>query len=261
MTAGDQNPRVIQLISDLGNGGAQQLLSEMARLWATSVFDYSLIYLRSEEADPRRFEKHGIFPRCVPIRSPFDVTGFCRLYREINRLRPSVLHTHLTGADICGRAIGAWQGIPVVVTALHSLAGHYGVQNPRRYSLRPVLFRQVLPRRFEALVACGKMVHESFRDLSREDLLLRQVANGLSFESVNPLSEVQRHEKRAGLQIADSALVVLCVARLARVKGVDMLIEAAEKLASLAPNACFLVAGDGPERGSLERAIVEAARA
>jgi glycosyltransferase involved in cell wall biosynthesis len=69
------------------------------------------------------------------------------------------------------------------------------------------------------------------------------------------LSEFTRHANpalRANLS-GGAGPVVLTVARLDQQKGVEYLVEAA----ALVPGATFLVAGEGPERGRLERRAAE----
>jgi glycosyltransferase involved in cell wall biosynthesis len=59
-------------------------------------------------------------------------------------------------------------------------------------------------------------------------------------------------ELRAGLGLAPDACVVLSVARLAPVKGLDVLVEAVARARQTRPRLVLVVAGEGPERPGLE---------
>jgi glycosyltransferase involved in cell wall biosynthesis len=57
---------------------------------------------------------------------------------------------------------------------------------------------------------------------------------------------------RAGLRLAPDACVVLSVARLARIKGLDLLIDAIGRARRTRPHLALVIAGEGLERPALE---------
>ncbi len=71
-----------------------------------------------------------------------------------------------------------------------------------------------------------------------------------------PAATLSRAETRAELGVADNALLVLTVARLAPQKNLQMLLDVAARLRDRA-DLRFLVVGEGPERPTLERRIAD----
>ncbi len=63
---------------------------------------------------------------------------------------------------------------------------------------------------------------------------------------------LSRAEAREHLAIGPDEFVVICVARLIRDKGIDVLIAAVERVAASSPKVSLLVVGDGEERSALE---------
>jgi glycosyltransferase involved in cell wall biosynthesis len=77
---------------------------------------------------------------------------------------------------------------------------------------------------------------------------VRIVRNG-----IRPIVAAQgARELRSGLGLAPDACVVLSVARLARIKGLDLLIEAIARARQTRPRLVLVVAGEGLERPALE---------
>jgi glycosyltransferase involved in cell wall biosynthesis len=79
------------------------------------------------------------------------------------------------------------------------------------------------------------------------------VANGVDLEDYPVAGEPERQAARARLGI-DAAPVVVCLGRLSRQKGQDVLLRAWEKVSRAVPGSVLYLVGDGPERESLESA-------
>jgi glycosyltransferase involved in cell wall biosynthesis len=84
------------------------------------------------------------------------------------------------------------------------------------------------------------------------------VANGVDLEGYPAAGEPERRAARARLGV-DAAPVVVCMGRLSRQKGQDVLLKAWEKVSTAVPGSVLYLVGDGPERADLERAAPESA--
>lgn len=80
------------------------------------------------------------------------------------------------------------------------------------------------------------------------------VPNGVDMAEFMPMEKGQAREK---LDIPLDESVVVCVARLVPVKGVDYLIRAIPLLSQLNNRISLLVIGDGPQRSDLEKLALE----
>lgn len=164
-----------------------------------------------------------------------------------------VVHAHgLRAGAMAALAIGSLgsrERRPALVVTLHNLA----VGGPRVVAISAILERLVA-RRADAVLGVSA------------DLVERARARGAAFAEralvpappspePTPLTREQRQE----LGIEDGRAVVLTVARLAPQKGLELLLETAERLASdgAQPSVLWLVAGDGPLLTELQTRIDE----
>lgn len=136
--------RVLHIVETLWLGGAQRLLPGLVA-----------------NLDPQRFEGHIVALHDGPLRQEFEsarlpltVLGVQRFYEPrvvstIGQLacvwQADVIHTHLTGADIVGRIVGAASGIPVIST-MHNVPRDYDQQKWHRRALQRLTARTLASR-------------------------------------------------------------------------------------------------------------------
>lgn len=136
--------RVLQIVETLWLGGAQRLLPGLL----TGL-------------DPQRFEGHIVALNDGPLRQEFEaarlpltVVGARRFYepkvvstiaRLVRTRQVDVIHTHLTGADVVGRIVGAAAGVPVVST-MHNIPRDYDQQKWHRRTLQRLTARTLAAR-------------------------------------------------------------------------------------------------------------------
>ncbi len=82
-----------------------------------------------------------------------------------------------------------------------------------------------------------------------------QVPPGVDTTRFVPLASIDRAAARARLSLPASGPLVLSVSRLVPRKGMDTLIDAAARLAPSYPDLVVAIAGEGRDRGRLERRI------
>jgi len=100
------------------------------------------------------------------------------------------------------------------------------------------------------IVAVSPAVEESLINVGVPEDMIIVVPNGVDCDHFGAVREDQalRDAFRNEMMIQPRTFVVGCVARLSREKGIDVLIRAAYDM----PDVMFLVAGDGPERTTLQ---------
>ena len=81
------------------------------------------------------------------------------------------------------------------------------------------------------------------------------VPPGVDTTRFRPLDPGERRKARADFGITDDDEVVVTMSRLVPRKGVDVVVEAAARLAAQRPNLTVLVAGSGRDRPRLERLV------
>ncbi|MFO7898645.1 MAG: glycosyltransferase [Planctomycetota bacterium] len=176
------------------------------------------------------------------VRPWRDARALAAIRTYLGRQRPDVVHTHTSKAGALGRMAARLAGVPVV----HSPHGHlfYGYYGRLGTGLVVAAERVLAPlaRRVAVLT-----------DTSREEHLARAIGRRWQYETVPSGADLRRYRPddelrervRAELGVGD-AFVVGWAGRLSEVKGPDIFVEAAPRIAAEVPEAAFLVAGDGP---------------
>jgi glycosyltransferase involved in cell wall biosynthesis len=118
------------------------------------------------------------------------------------------------------------------------------------------LFKDVMAYpKFDAIVGVGPRIAEDLRGFPYKHFArissLRTIPNGIDTSLFQP-DERTRRQERAALQIDPAVRVAVSVSRLHKQKGVDLSLEAVAKLMDGNADVRYFIAGDGPERASLE---------
>ncbi|SDP56978.1 Glycosyltransferase involved in cell wall bisynthesis [Ralstonia sp. 25mfcol4.1] len=233
-----ERPRIACLITNSETGGAQSHVADLLRalrgqadVTLLAGGDGPLFDLARDLGIPaiRLAELDNAL-------SPFKaVAALGELRRALREARPDILHTHSAKASALGRIAGKLLGIPVVYT-VHGFAFKPAAPWKQRTIAR---LAEWLLAPLTSHVIC---VAEAERAMARQ-LPIR--ADRISVIP-NGIADVA---ERA--QPGDALRRVVTVMRLAPPKRPDVLIQAFA--AAQLPNCELVIAGDGPQRASLER--------
>jgi phosphatidyl-myo-inositol dimannoside synthase len=118
---------------------------------------------------------------------------------------------------------------------------------------RSALARVLLGARL--VVSAGRYpAAEALRAVPGCSVPVVEIPPGVDTATIVPLATPQQREARAGLSLPASGPLVVSVSRLVPRKGMDVLIEAAGRLAPSYPDLVVAIAGEGREIGRLRRA-------
>lgn len=190
-------------------------------------------------ADTARARGLGVLT--API-SPADgiPTGVAELRRVVSRLRPQVVHSHLSYADLLASAASI--GRPVgLITTEHGIAADDLVYHGSRWRSRvKALGHSARLRRADALIAVSHSTLEVVKSKWRPSrtLLTRVIHNGV--------------DRPAATRTRAPGLHVVSLARLAPEKGLPDLLRSFAILVSDHPEARLTIAGEGPLHGALQ---------
>ena len=180
-----------------------------------------------------------------------DLRTLAALRTLVATRRPALVHTHAAKAGTLGRLAALAAGRrPALVHTFHGhvLDGYFGALASGGYRR----IERLLARRTERLVAVSAAV--------RDELLLRHgVGDAARFVVVPPGFDPERSRPdpaggarlRSRLGCGPDDVLVACVARLAPVKNVSLLLRAWERARVEAPSLRLVVVGDGPEASRL----------
>ncbi|MET7679991.1 glycosyltransferase family 4 protein [Streptomyces sp. NPDC005423] len=245
-------PRVLHLTQPV-DGGVARVVVELTRAQLTAGLDVTVACpdgglataLRALGADVRRWEA----TRSPGPALPNEVR---RLTRVIEQVRPDLVHAHSAKAGLAGR-LAVRGRIPTVF-------------QPHAWSFEAVGgVTAGLARGWERYGArwAGRIVCVSEAERRtglRAGIRGRWsvVPNGIDPERFHPAAV---DTVRAGIEelagVDPAAPLVVCVGRLCRQKGQDVLLRAWEEVLDRVPRARLVLVGEGPEQGALRAGAPE----
>ncbi|MBI5865660.1 MAG: glycosyltransferase [Planctomycetes bacterium] len=232
--------RVALVVTDLQRGGAPLRLSRLARRLRDAGVNVHVGCLAAPGPLSAELERDGIPTFAAGARTVWDIGAIRRLSRAVAKIRPDLIHSTLTHANVACRWIGRRLGIPVVSStatieverAWHAWAERWTATWDRGH-----------------LVNCAALadhVRSRFR-----------VPNSRIFTippCVDPWpTAIPRDQARKTLGLPNDAFVTFWAGRFDPVKRVDWLVDCAAQTTS--SRWVVLLAGDGAQREAIQRRI------
>jgi phosphatidylinositol alpha-mannosyltransferase len=168
----------------------------------------------------------------------FGPRAFLATWRALSHFVPDVVHIH--EPLVPGPPLAAVIAPFAPVVATFHRAGH-----DRLYRADARIFGRILGRRVAAATAVSRAAIETAEQVLSHRLSIEEIPNGVFLGNYSAL----RKEPGASRYKDEDGPLVVYLGRLEERKGVRVLMEAAR---GLSDEARFVIAGDGPERASLE---------
>ena len=243
--------RVLTLVDRLGtSGGGERLAMEIARRLDPDRFErYYCVSRWDERASGDGLQQRtvaglreaGVHVLGLGRRSSAAVWAWRPLVRLLRDERIDVLHSHKFGSNVWAAMIGPLARVPVFVAHEHTWS----------FEGRPVrrfLDRRLIARSSSAFLAVSEDDRRKMIEIEHIDpAVVSVVPNG-----IDALPEGDGSRVRAELGLTDEDLVVGAVAVLRHQKGLQILVRSVAELAERYPRLRLVMAGDGPERATLE---------
>ncbi|MFI1013845.1 glycosyltransferase [Streptomyces sp. NPDC020965] len=233
--------RVLQVITGLGVGGAEQQLRLLLRRLPVSC---DVVTLTNPGVVAAGLRADGVEVLHLGMRGNRDLTALPRLTRLIRRGRYDVVHTHLYRACVYGRIAARLAGVRAIVATEHSLGRREIEGRPLTRGTRALYLGT--ERLGSATVAVSDTVAARLREWGVPARRIHIVPNGVDTAGFGFDAGARRAvRERLGLRPDD--FVVCGVGRLVPGKRFDAVVRAVAAL----PGARLLIAGGGPERDAL----------
>ncbi|MEK7252213.1 MAG: glycosyltransferase family 4 protein [Actinomycetota bacterium] len=221
--AHDRAPlRVFHLIHDLGPGGAEHVLVDLARVANGAGIEMTVVSMMPTTGlrYPEILRNLGVGVHSLELRAWWDPRGPGRLRRLIADLRPHLLHSHLKHADVVAGRVASSLSIPHVST-LHVIEDEVSVLG----RLKRWVGARSRRRTAAMTIAVSDAQRQWYLDMSGEDpgrvVTLR---NGVP--DPGPTDLAVRAAVRRELGIGPEAVVATMVAVMRPGKGHDVLLDA-----------------------------------
>ena len=270
--------KILRIIARLNVGGPARHVVWLTEALRGDGYESKLIAgtVPEGEEDMSYFAaEHGVEP--IYIRemsrelSTKDAVSLWKTFRAIRRERPDIIHTHTAKAGTVGRIAafvykwftpGTLIGRPRRVKVVHTFHGHvfhsyYG----RRKTQIFILIEKMLTRfaSDKIIVITSQQLREIHTEVGvghRDQFEV--IPLGIDLSKFDADDSV-RNEFRTEFRVSEETLLVGFVGRLTEIKNIPMLLEAARGYFQTvdAPDAKFIIIGDGHLRPELERLVKE----
>lgn len=239
--------RITLVISNLGTGGAERVLSIMANYWAMHDQAVTLITIGSKEND-----WFVLSPRISRIAMNLETNSrssieairhnmqrLKRLRGEIRASHPDVVISFMDMINVLTLLACTGLGIPVIISER---------TDPAKHSIGMMwrILRSLLYRRADAVVMQSQGLRAWAARLMK-DSSVRVIPN-----------PVERPLQLSSVSCAGKGTkTIAAMGRLTRIKGYDVLLRAFAQCALKHSDWSLIILGEGPERRSLEALIQE----
>jgi glycosyltransferase involved in cell wall biosynthesis len=238
--------RVMFMQTDMRIGGAEIITASILRRLDRRRFAPELCCLKErgvlgEELAAAIPVHHAI------LRGKYDVRVWARLTRLLRTRQIDAVITVGAGDKMFWGRLAAWRaGVPVVLCALHSTGWPDCVGRLNRL-LTPIT---------DAFIAVAESHRRFLVKQSRfPENQVAVIRNGVDTERFAPRHDVVAVRRELGLGETDP--VVGIVAALRPEKNHELFLEMARRVLAQLPATRFLIVGEGPRRGALERLASE----
>lgn len=228
---------IVQMINALRVGGAEKLVATFAQAVQDKDIRLTVITLRPNlPAAQALVESFGAQVAAFNHRKIQAPGRFISLVRYLRRIKPDIIHTHLTMATILGASTGWLAGVPVVAS-LHNTTMRTS-QKRLLSSLETFVLRYLV--RHVIAVGWGTAAAHQARLGSRT---IEVIPNTVHIPMLPPLES--RQAIRSTLLGDPGPPVLLYVGRLEPQKGLIDLLKSFALVLDIHPNARLLIAGSG----------------
>jgi starch synthase (maltosyl-transferring) len=227
--------RLTFVITDLDIGGAERALVALATRLDRSRWLPSVICLGAEGELAETLRRALIPCVCLDVNPWHPLLAVARVALSMRKQRPELVQSFLFHANLAAKLAAPWAGRPWVVGGIRV------AERQRRWHL--TLDR--LTARFSAGSVC---VSEGVRRFTLEAGIppdrLTVIPNGIDpgpFDRAVPVA-------RSSIGIPEGSHLALFVGRLDNQKGLNVLLDAASRVAARSADWYLAIVGDGPKR-------------
>lgn len=220
--------KIAFIIRDLGHGGAQRQLVQLAGGLVREGHEISVLHFY-DGAFRAELEAAGVQTICIGKKSRWDLAGFfIRLIKAARSLRPEVLHGYLAESNLMALFLKPFCGFPRIVWGVRdsqSDAHLWGILSRASFRLNCLLAR------FADLILCNSQAGRDYYAARGYPLKrMHVIPNGIDTERFKPQPRTPNKELTFGL-----------VGRMNPMKDIATFLHAA----ALDPHARFIIVGSG----------------
>lgn len=259
--------KIVRIIARLNVGGPARHVVWLTKNLQSEEFQSVLLTgtVPEGEEDMNYFAReNGVAPIYIPEMSrelsPKDIVSLWKVYRQIRREKPDLIHTHTAKAGTIGRVAGffyrwlSWKKVKMVHTYHgHVFHSYYG----KRKTAIFLFIEKALAKLTDRIIAISAQqkaeINEKFGVGNSSQFQVIELGIDLSpFAEAKAKKNILREEIEAGTD----DIIVGFVGRLTEIKNIPLLLKAAKIYKTQKgrdwPKLKFVIIGDGHLRAGLE---------
>ncbi len=252
MSSSNTQIRIAFLIDTIEEnfGGTETQLNMLINHLDRSTFEPYLCFLR--DSSWLRANQWLCPQFNVDIRSfyhPISWFRILQLARFLRRKRIDILQIHFRDSSIAGTVAAKIARVPIVLATRRN-QGHW-------HNRIELMLLRLLNPAASRFIANARSIHKHVQEVERVPAeKIEVIYNGVVLDAFGGDVASTRKEVRAELELSIDAPVVIMVANLRPVKGIEVFLEALKAVIPTHPETRVLIVGEGTERQRLQ-AIVD----
>lgn len=246
--------KILHIINTLGKGGAEKLLVQTLPYYQQEAgWEVDMLQITSRNEVPEYLETlaaSGVQIHTLGARSVYDPSNIPALRRFLKQNRYDIIHVHIFPAMY-------WVPLALMFRKKDTrlVFTEHNTHNRRWDKWYFKGADRYMYHRYDTIVAITDDVKKNLAQWQPGIAgRIVTVFNGIDIASLQHIAPADRQEMLSSLAIQDDAKLLLMTARFDKQKDHRTLVEA---MKSLPVNYYLLLAGDGPERASMELAAAQ----
>ncbi|OPB86961.1 glycosyltransferase [Elizabethkingia ursingii] len=240
--------KLLVVINNLGNGGAEKLLVDNLPVFSHKYPDLEItvLQLTQKGSDPfyiEYLEDHRIHVDYLSVGSPYNPLLISKFIKYVSTKEFDVIHVHLFPSLYCvGIASRLSKNLKNIVFTEHSI-------NNRRLSnvfFRP--FDQFIYKSYDKIITISPLIENklvNWLKFNKHKFIV--IRNGIDLDKINKITRYTKAELISETGVSKNSKTLLMAARFNYPKDQKTVIDS---LKYLPEDYCIIFAGDGIERGA-----------
>ncbi len=238
--------KILFLVNDLGVGGVQRLVVEFANFLDKEKFDVSvaILFSKPDSYFYKKELKNEVNFFNFSFKGFWDLPQWLKLYRFLRKNKFDIMFSQLFMADVIGRVLAFFAGVPVIITEIQNLAPAIS----KKYVYADKFLSFITTACISTTSAVTQYAVKTIGFPKKKVFEIpTNVVDKRKFESYFDKADFR---KKLGIPL--NAKVIINIGRLVTQKGQRILLEAIPEILAEAPYAYFLIVGDGSQKDQLK---------
>lgn len=184
---------------------------------------------------------------CFDVKKDGHISSYLKILKLLNNEKYDIVHTHLALADVYGLFLG-------LLVPFKWISTEHNLSDRRKVTVLGRIYYRLARRRIYYFVGVSSKIIEWLRTAGVSGKKLVLIPNPIEIVQ-EPKKVINKSKFLQACGWPEGVKVIGAVANLRHVKGLSYLIDSIKILIGAGKPVRLVIAGEGPERGNLEKQI------